>query len=250
MLLSLAAMSTLPRLVEGLAALDFHLSSAQLATFETYRQELLRWNQHTNLTAIIDPVEIEVRHFLDSLTILQALRDTNYHREMRIIDVGTGAGFPGIPLKVVLNNARLMLLEATEKKAAFLWHVIEVLGLGDTTVLHGRAEKLAHDPAHREAYDVVVSRAVAPLTTLAELCLPFTSVGGRFIAPKKGDVGTETAAAHYAIDLLGGGNLQLIEARLPQLTDGRTLVSVTKLATSPGRYPRRDGIPAKRPLEA
>lgn len=241
-------MAALPHLVEGLDALGCEISPGQIAMFETYRDELLRWNRGTNLTAITDPVEIEIRHFLDSLTLLKALDVRDTTTDLNLLDVGAGAGFPGIPLKVILSDARLVLLEATGKKAAFLSHVVRLLGLKDTTVVHGRAEVLAHDVAHRERYDVVVARAVAPLATLAELCLPFATVGGQFVAPKKGDFALETAAAHRAIEVLGGGLVQFIDVQVPHLGDGRTLACVTKIAATPERYPRRTGMPAKRPL--
>lgn len=241
-------MAALPHLVEGLKALGCDISPGQIALLETYRDELLLWNRGANLTAITDPVEIEIRHFLDSLSVLKALDARDIPSDLALLDVGTGAGFPGIPLKVILGDARLVLLEATGKKTAFLSHVVSLLGLSDTTVIHGRAEVLARDAAHRERYDVVVARAVAPLATLAELCLPFVAVGGQFVALKKGTITSETAAAHRAIELLGGGHVQFIDVQVPQLADARTLVCVTKVAATPERYPRRPGMPGKRPL--
>ncbi len=167
---------------------------------------------------------------------------------MRVLDVGAGAGLPGIPLKLILTDIRLVLLEATGKKAAFLRSVVEQLGLTDTTVAHNRAEVLAHVPSHRESYDLVVARAVAPLTILAELCLPFVTMGGMFVAPKKGAIAEEIAGARNAISQVGGADVRLVDVRLPQLADERKLVCIRKVSHSPDRYPRRSGIPLKRPL--
>ncbi len=242
-------MTSLARLVDGLNTLGYAISPEQLAMFEVYRDELLRWNQHTNLTSITDPAEIETRHFLDSLTILQTVDGNTVQRgELKVLDVGAGAGFPGIPLKLILGDASLVLLESTGKKAAFLNHLVDLLGLADTTVVHDRAEVLAHHPAHRECYNLVVARAVAPLAVLTELCLPFTTVGGLFVAPKKGAINTEIAGARNAIRRVGGGDVHLIGVRLPQLADDRTLVCIRKESPSPDRYPRRSGMPLKRPL--
>ncbi len=239
----------LDQLVDGLRSLGYETSSTQLKMFELYRSELLRWNEYSNLTAITDPDQIETRHFLDSITPLQTLDALNLSDGgLTILDVGSGAGFPGIPLKLILPHARLVMLEATGKKVAFLVHMVNLLHLDDTEVVQERAEVLAHSSSHRERYSLVVARAVAPLRTLAELCLPFTSLGGLFVASKKGDLKQELNEARNAISLLGGGEARSIEVRLPKLPDQRCLVSITKLSPSPNRYPRRSGIPFKRPL--
>jgi 16S rRNA (guanine527-N7)-methyltransferase len=225
------------------------LSPAQLDKFETYRVELLRWNQRVNLTAITDPAEVEVRHFLDSLTVLEALAAMRVVGcSPRIIDVGAGAGFPGIPLKLALPGAHLTLLEATRKKTDFLSHIVALLGMSDVLVVQGRAEEVAHQPECREAFDLVVARAVAPLASLAELCLPFASVGGLFVALKKGDIGAELERARTAVAQVGGGEMRLVEVSLRELSDERHLVCVMKASPSDLRYPRRPGIPARRPL--
>jgi len=165
-------------LAKGLHEMGLEADSDRLRLFETYRDELIRWNQRVNLTSIVDPVEVEKRHFLDSLTLLYALPDrTESGAGISIIDVGSGAGFPGIPVKLLLPEARITLLEATGKKVSFLSHIVSLLGLNGVEVLHGRAEDVARLPAYREQYDVAVARAVAALPTLAELCLPFIRVG-------------------------------------------------------------------------
>jgi len=239
----------LTQLVRGLHDMGVELQRSQLDSFETYRDELARWNQRVNLTAITDPVEIETRHFLDSLTLLYALHGRSQTGSgLRMIDVGSGAGFPGIPVKVVLPDMRLTLLEATGKKVEFLLHIVTVLGLRDTEVVHGRAEEVAHSPDHREAYDIAAARAVASLSTLAEVCLPFVSVGGLFVALKKGDIEAEFEGSRAAITRVGGEEARLIEVPLPQLSDRRYLVCSTKACPSPLQYPRRTGMPFKRPL--
>jgi 16S rRNA (guanine527-N7)-methyltransferase len=241
--------ATVELLAAGAARLGYPLSSAQLSLFETYRTELLSWNEHTNLTSITDEAQVETRHFLDSLTVLLALdADEAASPCLRILDVGAGAGCPGVPLKIVLPQARVSLLEATGKKVRFLRHLVTVLGLSDTEILQGRAEDLGHLPLHREAFPLVVSRAVAPLVTLVEFCLPFCSVGGSFVALKKGDVERELQAACAATRLLGGDNPRITNVPLSLLGNDRCLVSIRKIAPTPGRYPRRPGIPAKHPL--
>ncbi len=237
------------QLAAGATRLGYPLTSAQLSLFETYRTELRLWNEHTNLTSITEAAEVETRHFLDSLTVLLALdADEAASPCLRLLDVGSGAGFPCVPLKIVLPQARISLLEATGKKVRFLRHLVTVLGLPEVEVLQGRAEALGRLPPHREAFPLVVSRAVAPLATLVELCLPFCSVGGSFVALKKGDITREIQEACAAISILGGDNPRIINIPPFLLDDNRCLVSIRKTAPTPDRYPRRPGIPAKRPL--
>ena len=240
----------LKRLETGTLALGCPLNATQLEMFEVYRAELLDWNRRTNLTAITDPIEIEVRHFLDSLTVAAQLSAMNTGVEpVALLDIGAGAGFPGLPLKIALPNLRVWLLESTGKKVAFLQHIVDVLGLNHVTVLQGRAEELGHAPALREFFDVTVARAVGPLAVLAELCLPFTNVNGHFIAMKKGDVGDEISAATGAIEALGGSIARVSPVRIEGLDDDRCLVVVGKVRPTPARFPRRSGMPAKRPLD-
>lgn len=239
----------LNRLEMGARALGCPLNAAQLAMFEAYRSELLRWNLRTNLTAITDPAEIEVRHFLDSLTVFAELPERDPAADhLTLLDVGTGAGFPGLPLKIALPDLRMWLIEATGKKAAFLQHIVSVLGLAGVTVLQGRAEELGHEQGLREFFDVTVARAVGQLAVLAELNLPFTTVNGRFIAMKKGDVEEEVRAAATAIEALGGSFARVSPAMVEGLDDNRWLVVIQKTSPTPSKYPRRPGMPSKRPL--
>lgn len=239
----------LPHLLQGLRQLGIELTPGQLDSFETYRAELLEWNQRMNLTSITEPAEMEIRHFLDSLTVLYALPQWRQAgRCVRIIDVGTGAGFPGVPLKLLLPDADMTLLEATGKKTAFLTHLVTTLGLSGVRVVQGRAEDAGHSVEHRERYDVAVARAVAPLPALAEYCLPFVCSGGLFVALKKGDLSAELRASRAAFRILGGGEARLMRVPLEQLADDRYLVCSTKESATPSRYPRRAGMPARHPL--
>lgn len=242
-------MSSLSLLERRAAELGVPLTPAQLAAFERYRRELLAWNQRVNLTSITEPREIELRHFVDSLTCLQALPDLLQQRPAAaLIDVGTGAGFPGLPLKLAVPELRVTLLDSVRKKTAFLEHLVSVLELGGVTVLTARAEELGHQPDHRERYDIAVSRALAELPVLLELCLPFVSVGGRLVAPRRGDLQAQQAAAERAAQELGGAFRAPIPVDLgPGYTD-YGLVVVDKMTPTPPRYPRRPGIPSKWPL--
>ncbi len=229
----------------ALERLGLRLEAEQIEAFRWYAAELLRWNEKQNLTAITDPQGIEVRHFLDSLTCQLAWEG---ERVTRVVDVGTGAGFPGIPLKIVCPWLQMTLIEATGKKAAFCRHVVNHLGLEGVQVLHARAETVAHQEDHRERYDLALARAVAPMQALVEYLLPFLRVGGLAVA-QKGETGpAEAQAAEPALRILGGAVERLIPLQLPGVVETRYLVRVRKLAATPARYPRRPGMPVKRPL--
>ncbi|MBM2825508.1 MAG: gidB [Dehalococcoidales bacterium] len=236
------------KLVSGAAKLGLLLNSHQLEQFTTYYRELTVWNQRMNLTAITDSEEVQIKHFLDSLTITLALKESVSRRDIRIIDVGTGAGIPGIPLKILFPNIRLVLLDATAKKATFLHHLKGELKLDDVDIVVGRAEEVAHQSEYRERFDIVLARAVAPLPTLVELTLPFCAIGGSFIAQKKADIDREISQASKAISILGGSLREVIRIDLAGFAGQRQLIVIDKLLPTPGQYPRRPGIPAKRPL--
>ena len=232
----------------GAKRLGLHLTSGQLEQFEIYYRELVDWNRKINLTSIIGYEDVQAKHFLDSLTVALALGEAGDGAGRRLIDVGTGAGLPGLPLKIIMPALRLTLLEATAKKAKFLEHIIAVLGLGGVEVVVGRAEELARDARYRERFDFVLARAVAEMPALVELTLPFGAVGGSLIAQKKGDIVAELDSARKAITVLGGRLRGVKEISLPELAEKRLLVMVDKVAPTPARYPRRPGIPEKRPL--
>jgi len=236
----------LEKLKSAAQSVGCHLDERQLHLFDVYAVELLRWNERVNLTAVTSLPEIVRLHFMDSLTVASEL--PSMERSRSLLDIGTGAGFPGLPLRIAYPHLRVSLLEATGKKTDFLRHLLVTLGLDDVVVLQGRAEQLAHKEPLRESFDVTTARAVAPLSILVELALPFTIVNGRFIAMKKGDIHGEVAAAGPAIATLGGGNTMVQPVDVEQLTDNRFLVTVHKLKPTPLKYPRRPGMPAKRPL--
>lgn len=223
--------------------LGVDLTEDQLAAFRWYSRELQLWNRKVNLTAITDPREIEVKHFVDSLTPLKVM-----DRAGKLVDVGTGAGFPGIPLKIACPQLRVLLVESTRKKTEFCQHVIDGLGLTGIQAQHARAEDLAQEPERRSAFDWAVGRAVASLSVLGEYLLPFLKVGGRMIA-MKGETGpAEAHEGEDALRLLGGEIQRLVPIELPTVAETRYLVVVDKVSATPAEYPRRAGIPSKRPL--
>jgi 16S rRNA (guanine527-N7)-methyltransferase len=240
------------RLIEGAKALGLRLTAQQQAAFQAYYEELVVWNQRFNLTAITEYEQVQIRHFVDSLSCLLAeeTRAALNRPEAWTIDVGAGAGFPGIPIKLVYPSVRLTLLEATGKKVTFLEHMIDQLALRRVSAIHARAEELARDPAHREQYDLVLARAVAEMPVVAEYTLPFCKVGGWVIA-QKGEAGAAEAwSADQAIKLLGGELRRVVHVELPGLPEDRSLVIIEKVSPTPEAYPRRPGIPSKRPLSS
>jgi len=222
------------------------LTEAQLEAFEIYGRQLVSWNEQVNLTRIIDPTEIARKHFLDSLSIWPVLPPQP--TTLSMIDVGSGAGFPGLPLKLIQPNLRLTLLESTGKKTAFLQHLDQTLQLSQVTILTARAEEAGQQPAHREQYDLAVARAVAPLQILAEYTLPFVKVGGWVILQKGQDPSDEIAAAKNALGILGGKLSEVIPVTIPGLPAQRHLVILRKHKPTPKPYPRRPGLPTKKPI--
>jgi 16S rRNA (guanine527-N7)-methyltransferase len=235
-------------LASGAAALGVALGAEQLAAFAAYRALLLEWNARFNLTAITDPREIVTRHFLDSLTVALGVPRARWTSAPRVLDVGSGAGFPGLALAIAFPRWHVTALEATGKKVTFLRHVVATLGLARVRVLAGRAEALAHAPAERGRYDVVTARALAALPTLLEYCQPFARVGGVVIAPKKGDLAAELEAGRRAAAILGGHLVPPLPVTLPELEGDRVLVVVMQERPCPAPYPRPAGVPRKQPL--
>lgn len=221
-----------------------NLSAAQLDQFERYSSELVRWNERTNLTNIVEPRAIVVRHFLDSLALALAWPTG---APDSLADIGTGAGFPGIPLKLLWPDMRLLLVESIGKKTEFLEHIVHTLGLSDVEIHTTRAELLGQDGRYREQFALVTGRAVASLSVLAEYCLPLCRIDGLFIAPKSADGAEQAVAAQAAIEQLGGVYQQTLNVQLPQV-EPRTLVVVQKMHPTPAQFPRRVGVAQKRPL--
>lgn len=222
------------------------LTPAQLAHFEQYARELVAWNQKVNLTRIVAPEEIAVKHFLDSLSLCRVLE--GLPPGSLLVDVGSGAGFPGLPLKLVWPHLRLTLLEATGKKTEFLSHIVRLLDLPGVTVLTARAEEAGRRPEHRERYNVAVARAVSELRVLAEYTLPLVKVGGQVVVQKGQDPAAEVRAAANALNILGGRLRQVAPVTVPGLQAARHLVIIQKIKPTPRSYPRRPGLPAKKPL--
>lgn len=232
-------------LAEQAAAFGLSLNKEQLAQFATYRSLLQEWNKRINLTAIDDAAGIQVRHFLDSLTCATVTGDLS---GQRLIDVGTGAGFPGLPLKILYPRLRLTLVESVSKKTRFLEALVAELGMQDVTILDERAENVARQEAHRAQYDWAVARAVAELRVLVEYLLPLCRPGGRALAQKGERARAEAEEAADAIKKLGGAWPTFHSVSLPGRDVTHYLVVVEKVDRTPAKYPRRPGRPAKRPL--
>lgn len=238
-------------LTKGASNFSIKLSPEQVEAFEVYYGEIKIWNPKVNLTAITEYQEVQLKHFLDSLSIYslpEFRRALELNPKLRIMDVGTGAGFPGVPIKIAFPSIRLALLESNNKKTSFLRHLMRKLGLEGVEILWGRAEHIAHRKEHREQYDVVVARAVAEMPILAEYTLPFCKVGGLVIAYKGPKAPQELEAAREALSILGGKYVRMAPAEVPGLHETRILVVIAKEHPTPEKYPRRPGIPAKRPL--
>jgi 16S rRNA (guanine527-N7)-methyltransferase len=222
-----------------------HLTGRQVMALMTYERELLAWNEKFNLTAIRDAEGIRTKHFLDSFSCVQVWKE---NPPRRLIDIGTGAGIPGIPLKILYPSMQMTLVESVGKKANFCRHMVEILKLETTEVITARAEDVGQMPTHREYYDLAVARAVANLPVLAEYLLPLVQIGGVMLAQKGQSGPVETHKAEKALRILGGCTRQLLPVILPGVADERFLVVVDKVAATPPQYPRKPGIPSKKPL--
>ncbi|MCL2050645.1 MAG: 16S rRNA (guanine(527)-N(7))-methyltransferase RsmG [Lachnospiraceae bacterium] len=231
---------------QDLDKLGINLSSNQISKFEHFLELLLAENEKYNLTAITDRDEAYKKHFIDSLSLINY--GVDLLAEINLIDIGSGAGFPGIPLKIAFPQLNITLVDATNKRVAFLNDIIGRLNLSGIKAVHGRAEELAHQENFREQYELCVSRAVASLATLSEYCLPFVKPGGLFIAYKAEVAAAEISSAENSISLLGGQAHQQMSFTLPNSDIVRSLVGIEKIRETPSKYPRRAGLPGKRPL--
>ncbi len=225
--------------------LNISLTDEQVTQFESYSSELQDWNTRINLTAITDPQGIAIRHFLDSLTVVQVI---GFDAGDKLIDVGTGAGFPGLPLAILFPQVHVTLMEATGKKLTFIQHVIDTLGLKNAKTLHARAEDAGQDVAHRGMYDVVLARAVARLPVLLEYMLPLAKIGGFCIAMKGATALEEIEDSKRALFILHGDVKPPVTVQLPFVEDDHYLITVEKLEKTPKTYPRKAGLPAKKPI--
>lgn len=217
----------------------------QLSKFMRYYELLIEWNRVMNLTAITDFDDVLKKHFLDSLSLVKIYSDFS---DKTLIDIGTGAGFPGIPLKIIFPELKITLLDSLNKRINFLNTVIEELELKDIETLHGRAENFSKKELLREKYDICVSRAVANLSTLSEYCLPYVKVGGGFISYKSGKSVEEIEGAKKAISILGGKIENTVEFIIPDSDISRNLILIRKIKNTPNKYPRKEGVPSRTPI--
>ncbi len=231
-------------LARGAREFDLDLSPAQLDQFARYADLLIVWNLRFNLTSIVDPRDIVIKHFLDSLSAVRSIPPDL----IKLIDVGAGAGLPGLPIKLARPEISLTLLEATRKKCDFLKAVIDDLGLSNVQVINARAEEAGQREEHREQYDIAIARALAEMPTLIEYLLPLVQVGGLALAQKSKEAEKETQRATAAIATLGGRLREVLPVVVPELNESRYLVIVEKIAGTPEKYPRRTGVPSKKPL--
>lgn len=230
---------------KDLEEFNIQLDKRQICQFLQYYELLVEWNSFMNLTAITDFDEVLKKHFVDSLSLIKAME---LSKEYSVIDIGTGAGFPGIPLKIAFPNLEITLLDSLNKRIKFLDEVIEKLELKDIKTIHGRAEDFAKDKEYREKYDLCVSRAVANLSTLSEYCLPYVKVGGKFISYKSEKITDEMNAAKNAINILGGNIYGQVDFNLPGCNIYRNLFIIEKVKDTPKKYPRKAGLPSKEPI--
>lgn len=237
------------RLKEICSKINIDVSEVQLQQFNKYYEMLIEKNKVMNLTAITEKEDVIIKHFVDSIAVIPYLKDKNILKDdSSIIDIGTGAGFPGLPLKIMLPDINFTLLDSLNKRVGFLNEVISELGISNINAIHGRAEDIAFDKKYREMNDICVSRAVANLSTLSEYCLPFVKKGGFFISYKAGDSEEEINNSKNAIKLLGGKINKVEEFVLPESDASRVFVFIKKENITEKKYPRKAGIPSKKPL--
>lgn len=231
-------------LLEKTSTMGVRFSVEQMDKFYKYMNLLIEWNEKMNLTAIIEPNEIILKHFIDSITILKDIKDGS-----TVVDVGTGAGFPGIPLSIMNPTLKITLVDSLNKRLIFLQEVINELDLKNVELVHARAEEFGRNKKYREKFDVATSRAVANLATLSEYLLPLVKINGKAISMKAGNASQEIEDAKKAIKTLGGNINNIEEFNLPQSDIGRTIIIIDKIKGTPGKYPRKPGTPAKEPIK-
>ena len=227
----------------SMKSIGIELTDSQLNAFEAYYDMLIDRNKVMNLTAITEFDEVMDKHFLDSVYLFRSIK---LEADYKLIDIGTGAGFPGIPLKIVFPELKITLLDSLNKRVGFLNDLIEELNLNDIEAIHGRAEDIARNKAYRASYDIAVSRAVANLSTLSEYCLPFVKIGGKFVSYKSGDCADEVDNAKAAIHLLGGKINKIDE--FSYSNNSRSFIVIDKVMNTSNKYPRKAGLPSKKPL--
>lgn len=234
--------------VENLKEFQIDITKEQINQFIRYYEILMEWNSFMNLTAITDFDEVIKKHFVDSVSLVKALPDIR-KKKYTLIDIGTGAGFPGIPLKILFPNLKILLLDSLNKRISFLNEVIDKLELAEIDAVHGRAEDYAKKKEFRENFDICVSRAVANLSTLSEYCIPFIKCNGYFISYKSEKISEEFDSADRAIKILGGKYERQVEFYLPDSDIYRNLIVIKKKETTPSKYPRKAGVPSKEPIQ-
>lgn len=234
------------KLIEGFKKLNITLTTEQIEAFTTYYDMLVEKNKVMNLTGITEWEDVVLKHFVDSVAIVKTV---DMSKKYRILDLGTGAGFPGVPLKIAFPQLEIVLLDSLNKRIVWLQEVIDELGLEGITAVHGRAEEYAKDKSYRENFDLVVSRAVANLASLSEYCVPYVKKGGYFISYKSGNIAEELAASEKAIQVLGGKLEHVEEFCLPGTDMSRSFVKIKKAMETPKKYPRSAGKPTKEPIQ-
>lgn len=232
-------------MLKGSKELNIELNEEMLEKFSKYKELLKEWNEKINITTITDDVEIDQKHFLDSLTVLNS---DLFNGKKKVIDIGTGGGFPGVPIKIANPLLEITLLDSLNKRIIFLNEVIKELNLQGISAIHGRAEEYSITEQYREKYDIAVSRAVASLNTLSEYCIPFVKVGGYFVSMKGPDVEEELKLSKNAINLLGGKLLDVKKIEIPNTDIIHSLIIIEKIKPTPTKYPRGGGKPRKNPL--